>query len=281
VTIFTLSQKPKIVKQIKKTVLITGAGRGLGRATAEAFLLADYTVFASDNNPDLLTDLVDRKNIIPIMMDVTSEAEVKKTARKLSEITKGLDVLVSNAAIFDFYPLAEAGAEKLKTIFDVNVFGLANLTKYFLPQLINAKGRLIVISSESHKVPSPFQPYSVSKQSLEKLYQGIRIELETKGVTSVLIRPGAIQTQILDDTVNFEDKMENSIFKETFHAFVTSVPKFIGTISYPSEVAKIVYKAATKKRPKAVYSVNHNPLVSILSILPEKVKSTVVRKNLK
>jgi hypothetical protein len=97
----------------------------------------------------------------------------------------------------------------------------------------------------------------------------------------VLIRPGAIQTQILDDTVNFEDKMENSIFKETFHAFVTSVPKFIGTISYPSEVAKLVYKAATKKRPKAVYSVNHNPLVSILSILPQKFKSTIVRKNLK
>ncbi len=207
--------------------------------------------------------------------------DVKQCAEKLKQKIIHIDVLISNAGIFDFFPVSESGAEKIKKIFDVNVFGFMNLTKYFLPMLAKASGRLIVISSESYKVPSPFQPYSVSKQALESVFEAIKIELSLKGVKSILIRPGAMQTQILNDTVRFENFNENSLYKTEFKNFVKSVPKYIGKISIPEEVSKVVLKAGTAKNPKAVYHINHNPLVTVLSHLPASIKNLVIRKNLK
>jgi NAD(P)-dependent dehydrogenase (short-subunit alcohol dehydrogenase family) len=174
----------------KKRVFISGAGRGLGRATARAFLEAGYFVIATDIDTALLSDLSSVNNVLTFHLDVSSEEETEACAKTIEERFGGIDVLVSNAGIFDFYPVAEAGIKKLSKLFDVNVFGLANLSKYFLPLLIKSAGRLIVISSESHKVPAPFQPYTVSKQALEAVYKAIKMELSVKNIKCVLIRPG-------------------------------------------------------------------------------------------
>ena len=184
-------------------------------------------------------------------LDVTSETSVQQCAEQLTKEADQIDILISNAAIFDFYPVSEAGSDKLKKIFDVNVFGLANLTKHFLPLLIPSKGRLIVISSESYKVPSPFQPYSVSKQALESVFEAIKIELSLKGIKSILIRPGAMQTQILDDTIHFKNFNENSLYKTEFKNFVKSVPKYIGKVSTPEDVEKTLQNIREKAGDKA------------------------------
>ena len=269
------------LETIKKTVLISGAGRGLGRAIAESYHQAGFYVIATDINPELISDFSGKENFLALPLNVTSEPDVKIFAEKLNKKLTHLDVLISNAGIFDFFPVSESGAEKIKKIFDVNVFGLTNLTKYFLPLLAKASGRLIVISSESYKVPSPFQPYSVSKQALESVFKAIKIELSLKGIKSILIRPGAMQTQILDDTIYFKNFNENSLYKTEFENFVKSVPKYIGKISTPEEVAKVVLKAGTATKPKAVYHINHNPLVTVLSYLPASIKNFVIRKSLK
>jgi NAD(P)-dependent dehydrogenase (short-subunit alcohol dehydrogenase family) len=271
-----------LTKQIHiKTVLITGAGRGLGRATAEAYHKAGFMVLATDNNPELLADLENKDRYITFTMDVSSEEYIRVCAEKTTKLFGHLDVLISNAGIFDFYPVSEAGSEKLKKIFDVNVLGLTNLTKYFLPLLSKSKGRLIVISSESYKVPSPFQPYSVSKQALESVYKAIKIELSLLGVKSILIRPGAMQTKILEDTIQFNKSDNESQFNDEFSSFVEAVPKYIGKISSPEKVAEIVLQAGIIKKPKSIYHINHNPLVSILSSLPSGLKNRVVKRSLK
>lgn len=268
-------------KIIKKTVFITGAGRGLGKATANAFLEAGFFVIATDIDPGLLTDFSGRDNVLTLPLDVTSESETEHCAKGIEERFENLDIVISNAGIFDFYPVSEAGSEKIRKIFDVNVFALANLTKYFLPLLEKSKGRIIVISSESYKVPSPFQPYAVSKQALESVYNAIKLELTVTNVKCVLIRPGAIRTKILSDTIGFSTENGVGLFQQEFKNFVKSVPKYIGKISDPSTVAQLIRKAALAKHPKAVYSINHNPLVSLLSHLPKKLKNDVIRKSLK
>ena len=212
---------------------------------------------------------------------MTSEKDVEHCLKKIEDHCDNIDVLISNAGIFDFYPVTEAGSGKLSEIFDVNVFGLANTIKYFLPLLISPQGRLIVISSESYKVPSPFQPYAVSKQALEPLYKAIKLELSVKGIKCVLIRPGAIQTKILDDVIHFSRYPGDSLFEKEFINFIDSIPKYIGKISKPEEVAQLVLKAGTARRPKPVYNINHNLLVSLLSHLPAKFKEFVIRKSLK
>lgn len=263
-----------------KVVLISGAGRGLGRAIAMAYHSMGFNVIATDVDLSLFLDIKNKERFTCIKLDVTSESDVRICAEIVAEKFGKLDVLISNAGIIDFYPVSEAGSERLKKIFDVNVFGLTNLTKYCLPLLINGHGRLIVISSESYKVPSPFQPYSISKQMLESLYKSIKIELSLIGVKSILIRPGAMQTQILDDTIHFNIHLNNSQFEQEFSGFIETAPKYIGNIVNPEKVAKIVLKAATSKRPKSIYHINHNPIVSLFAILPTGIKNIIIKKGL-
>lgn len=264
-----------------KTVLITGAGRGLGKSIAELYHQAGFFVVATDINPDLFSDFESTENYLFIQMDVSSEKSVKQCLKSLSTQIDQLDVLISNAGIFDFYPVSEAGSEKFMKIIEVNALGLANLSKYFLPLLVNSDGRLIVISSESYKVPSPFQPYSVSKQMLESIYKAISIELSAKQLKCILIRPGAMQTQILDDTINFSNFDSDSRFKVEFRNFINSIPKFIGKIASSADVAKLVLRAGMEKRPKSVYSINHNPIVTLLSVLPSQFKNYVIAKSIR
>ena len=259
-----------------KTVLITGSGHGLGRAIADAFHQVGFEVIATDIDLTLLSDIKDKERFTCIKLDVTSENDTQKCAAYVKEKFGKLDILISNAGLFDFYPVSEAGIEKMKEIFDVNVFGLANLTKHFLALLIKSKSRLIVISSESYRVPSPFQPYSVSKQALEKVFDSIRLELINKGIISILIRPGAIQTKIMEDTIKFEYPISNSVYGSEFENFRLLVPKYIGKVSEPEDVAKVILKAGRAKRPKHVYNINHNLIVAIISMLPKRLKEKLV-----
>lgn len=265
----------------KRTVLITGAGRGLGKAVAEAYLAYGFQVIVTDINDALPEIFSEKDGYFSFLMDVSDEKYVENCARQVEKQLGALDVLISNAGVVDFYPVSEAGADKLKEIFDVNVFGLANLTKYFLPLLMKSGGRLLVIGSESYKVPAPFQPYSVSKQALEKLYNSIRMELLAKGIKTSLIRPGAIKTQIMDQTFQMKNPEKNSVFKNEFENFKRSTAKYIGKISTPAQIAETVLKAGTVNNPKRVYNVNHNPLVSLLSALPSRLKERVTVKSLK
>lgn len=264
----------------KKVALVTGAGRGLGRAISEAFHAKGFLVIATDIDLELLSDLNNQEDYLALELNVASEKSVQEAAHKIANQCKRVDVVVSNAGVLDFYPVAEAGSDKLRQIIDVNVLGLANLTKYFLPMMIESKGRLIVISSESYKIPAPFQPYAVSKQALESLFGSIKIELMLKGVGAILIRPGAIETQLMEDTINFNSALSNSVFKQEFTNFINAIPKYIGKVSSPKTVAELVLRAATSTKPNDVYHINHNKLVGLLSRLPRKLQAILIRKNL-
>lgn len=265
----------------KKVVLTTGAGRGLGLAISKAFLKADFEVIATDIHELNLLESIDSEHFTYLKLDVTSEKDVSRCVSVIQETFGQLDVLISNASVFDFYPVSEAGADQLKRIMDVNFLGLANLTKYFLPLLLESNGRLIVISSESYKVPAPFQPYAVSKQALESLYSAIKIELSLKGIKCILIRPGAIQTKILDETLQFQKDLNGSYYKTEFDRFIGTVPNYINRILNPHKVAQVILKAGTTGKPKHIYSINHNPLVTILSNIPNRLKNYIIQKKLK
>ncbi len=265
----------------KKVVLITGAGRGLGLSIAKEYLNEGYEVVATDISEIIFSGNKDLEYLTTYKLDVTSENDMRQCASFVQEKFGRLDVLISNAGVFDFYPVSEAGSDELKQIMDVNFLGLANLTKYFLPLLVQSKGRLIVISSESYKVPAPFQPYAVSKQAMESLYDAIKVELLLKGIKCILIRPGALQTQILIDTLQFKSENYQGLYKNEFDTFVKAVPTYIAKISRPEKVAQLVLKAGIKKNPKAIYSINHNPLVTILSAMPYTLKNYLIKRSLR
>jgi NAD(P)-dependent dehydrogenase (short-subunit alcohol dehydrogenase family) len=266
---------------MKKTVVITGASGGLGKTISTIFFQNGYQVVESDISFEEEVNPKAQNGLLKIKSDVSSESSLEKCALIVKKEFGGIDILISNAGIFDFFSLSESGGDELKRIFEVNFFGLSNTIKYFLPMLAKSKGRLVTISSESYKIPAPFQPYAVSKQALEKLHFGISQELMLKGISTVLIRPGAIQTNIMDETVNFRPKNSGSLFEEEFKKLTHSVPKYIGKVSPPNKVAQLVFKAATAKNPKRVYKINHNPWVTLLSALPKKLQDWSIERQLK
>lgn len=266
---------------MNKIVLITGAAGGLGSALSRIFSQNSFQVVETDIFFEENDIPVIQNDILRIKADVASENSMEKCAMLVRKEFERLDIVICNAGIFDFFPLSESGGDGLKRIFEVNVLGLANSIKYFLPLLAKSKGRLVTISSESYKIPAPFQPYAVSKQALEKLHFGISQELMLKGISSVLIRPGAIQTNIMDETLNFNPKNADSLFKREFEKLIESVPKYIGTVKHPVEVAKLVFNAATAKNPKRIYKINHNPWVTLLSALPKSLQDWSIKRQLK
>lgn len=265
---------------MNKTVLITGAAGGLGRAVSQAFLKNGFFVIETDISFAENETLTRQNGVLKLNADISSDKSMKNCAALVREHVQNIDIIVNNAGIFDFFSLSESGKQGLQRIFDVNFYGLANTVKYFLPMLIKSNGRLITISSESYKIPAPFQPYAVSKQALEKLHFGISQELMLKGISTVLIRPGAIQTNILSETINFKPAILGSIFDDEFQKFTGSVSKYIAKVSSPEKVAELVFKAASLKNPKKIYKINHNPWVGLLSALPSRVQDWAIRRQL-
>ncbi len=253
----------------KPTVLITGAAGGLGQAVVEKFLNEDWRVAACDirdikKNPNA-------ENLLPLRFDVTDMKQIESVKEHIKSTLGEVDVLINAAGILDFYPLSEVPPERLKTIFNVNTFGPVAMIRAFLPLLIKSKGRVINISSESVKFTGAFQPYQPSKIALEALHKTLRQELHLKGVKMVIVRPGAIDTEMTAAVRRIENPVENSLYHREFEVFKSRAREFIDRKISPGKVAELIYKAASVKKPRYYYHINHSMRLALISKLPERL----------
>ncbi len=256
----------------KPVVLVTGAGRGLGRAIAEAFLAHGYHVVASDYDPDLLEDLRGRADYTPQRLNVRSDAEADEIAAKIRGDLGRLDVLVNNAGINAFYPVSEAPTEMTVSTFDINTFGALRTIRACLDLLIESRGRVVNVSSESAPLRSPFQSYASSKMALEALSDVMRRELRLFGVHLAIIRPGAIRTELFDEIHTLRNALPDSRYERFFGRFAKGVARRVPKRpSTPADVAAVVYEAATDPKRRAMYRINNDITLRLLSRLPKKL----------
>lgn len=194
-----------------KVVLITGAGTGFGRLSAETLANHGYTVFAGirevdGRNAATAAELKAHASgrIHPVELDVTSDASVSAAiAEILSEGGGRLDVVVNNAGVATF-GLAEAFTPaQLQALFEVNVIGPQRVNRAALPTMrAQGSGLLIQITSGLGRIIFPVMGiYSASKFAVEALAEAYRYELAPIGVDSVIIQPGAFPTGILTRTM--------------------------------------------------------------------------------
>jgi NAD(P)-dependent dehydrogenase (short-subunit alcohol dehydrogenase family) len=263
---------------MEKTVLVTGAGRGLGKAISETFAAKGFLVIATDVDPRLLEQYQNRTNFIPFEMDVTNLTSVEEARAQLHDRGIHIDILVNNAGIYDMFPLSESDPQRLRKIMDINLTGSAITIRTFLDDLTEKRGRIIQVSSESVRLPGLFQPYQVSKIAMEAFSISVRQELSLKGVKLVIVRPGAIRTLIYENLTKFTNPSDNSRYEKEFLKFVKETAKNIGRVSEPTEVARVILKAATVNKPKNIYRINNSPWVVFLSLLPARLLELVIRK---
>ncbi|MFZ6047767.1 SDR family oxidoreductase [Pseudomonas sp. CR3202] len=174
------------------TALITGCSSGIGRALADAFNAAGYSVWATARKPQDLAELA-AAGFIAVELDVNDQAAVAAMAQRLEREAGGLDVLVNNAGYGAMGPLLDGGADALRKQFETNVFALVDLTRACFPLLRQRRGLVVNIGSVSGILVTPFAgAYCASKAAVHALSDALRLELAPFGIELMEVQPGAI-----------------------------------------------------------------------------------------
>src|SRR5690606_7879549 len=188
-----------------KHILITGISSGIGYAAARDLISHGYHVFGSVRREEDAQRLRDElgPGVTPLLFDVTDHSAIESAVAQMTEALNGqnLTALVNNAGITTPGPLLHMSLHEFRQQFEVNLFGLLDVTQQVAP-LLGARpdapqlpGRIINIGSVSGKVAYPCMgAYAASKHALEALSDALRRELMLYGVDVILIEPGTVNT---------------------------------------------------------------------------------------
>lgn len=184
-------------------VLITGASRGIGRATAIRLAESGHTVYATMPDPDEWVAEV--QNSLKIRyIDVTNESSIDDAISEIVEVEGHLDVLINNAGIAIFGTAETISIEQAKYVFDINFFGVLRMVQASIPIMRKQRNGLIInLSSVNGIRPSPgYDIYSSSKFALEGLSEALAGTLASWNIRVVLIQPGLVTTNFIDTALN-------------------------------------------------------------------------------
>jgi NAD(P)-dependent dehydrogenase (short-subunit alcohol dehydrogenase family) len=267
-----------------KVALVTGSSSGIGRATADAFLAEDWTVYATARNPADVETLGEEGCRIATL-DVTDDGDVARVVDRIEDEEGRLDALVNNAGYGQFGPLEDVPVEALHRQFDVNVYGPHRLARAALPLMRSRRdGTVVNVSSVAGRLSFPGGgAYCGSKHALEAMSDALRNEVSEYGIDVVLIEPGPVRTNFADraaESAADEDErddgvpgVERSGAYERIYDLVGdgSAVGGIGAVE-PELVADFVVNAAAATRPKARYQPGTVARVGVLArLLPDQV----------
>jgi NAD(P)-dependent dehydrogenase (short-subunit alcohol dehydrogenase family) len=186
-----------------RSVIITGANRGIGYETALAFARSGYKVYATMRNPETAAALKQKireesLNIVISAMDVDSDESVKKCIEGIYKETDAVDVLVNNAGIERHGSVEEMELSDFKSVMETNYFGVLRCIKAVLPQMRNDQnGCIINITSVAGKIAcTPLGSYTASKYALEAISEALAQEVKPHNIRVAIVEPGIINTQM-------------------------------------------------------------------------------------
>ena len=262
-----------------KYVLITGAGGGMGRAATEKFSAEGWRVFALDKR---LCEA--DENIIPIEADVTDEESVKNAFVSVWKHTDHIDAVVHFAGIYMLDSLAEMSDEDFRLILDVNLRGAFLINKIFLP-LLSRDSRILITTSELAPLdPLPFTGiYAVTKAALDKYAYSLAMELQLLGISVSVLRAGAVKTDMLGVSTTALDRFcdKTELYTCNAERFKRIVDKVEARHIEPQMIADKAYGIITKRSPTFAYSINRNPLLLLLNLLPKRLQLWAIKMVLK
>lgn len=267
------------------SVLLTGASRGIGRASALHLAKSGWEVFAGVRQPadgEALVAEGPTGKIVPVVLDVTDAQQVAALEEVLPE---RIDALVNNAGIVVSGPVEGLAIDELRHQFEVNVVGQVAVTQALLPRLRASGGRIVFISSVSARVSAPMLgAYSASKFALEGLADALRMELRRWGIQVVLIEPGAIDTDLWrlapDAARETEEGLSpevRSLYAEHLAGIQKTIPRMQKQASAPDAVTAAVLRALTATHPRARYLVGADARgqVAINAALPTRASDAI------
>jgi NAD(P)-dependent dehydrogenase (short-subunit alcohol dehydrogenase family) len=279
-----------------QTALITGCSTGIGRASAVRLHDAGLTVYATARRVETLDELRQR-GIRTLPLDVTDEQSMVTAVRVVEDAAGPVSILVNNAGYGLYGPVEQLPMEEIRRQFETNLFGLVRMIQLVLPGMRDARrGRILNVSSMGGRVTLPGGAfYHASKHAVESLSDALRVEVGPFGIDVVLIEPGPVKTPWNDvaaasisaavaqgdDSAGADD--------DPYAGFKAAVGSSFGAVtrggavsrlsSTADDIARVVTKAATTRRPRTRYLIN--PVAKgfvALAMLPDRAFDAVLKR---
>ena len=204
-----------------KTIWITGASSGIGRAMAVALSKEGASLILSARNLEKLhetrTQCNDPEKVKVLPMDLSETEALKAIAEKALGLFGGIDIVVHNAGISQRSLAEETSLEVDRAIFETDYFGTVGLTKAILPEFLKQqKGQFVVITSVVGRVATPLRSsYSAAKHALHGFFDSLRAEVHDRNVKVTLICPGYVNTNVSINALTGDGSPQGSLDKAT------------------------------------------------------------------
>ena len=261
-----------------KSVIVTGAGGGMGKSICRRLSDGGYRVFGIDIG-DYDHECCERYSC-----DITDAEAVTDTIKAIAEKAGQIFAVVHAAGIYRLNSLVEMSEDEFTGIFNVNLFGVYRVNKAVMPYLTKGS-RIVIVTSELAPLdPLPFTGiYGITKSALEKYADSLRMELNLLGISVSVIRPGATRTPLLGDSTDALEKFNEStvLYKYNAARFKTVVDSVESKSVSADKIGALAYRALGARCPRLLYNVNRNPLLILLSILPKRMQLLVIKMILK
>ena len=301
-------------KLLRKSVIVTGASSGIGKATVTKLIQSGYQVFGLARRYDKLVNLFSSESVskenkkedlyIPIEFDITKPETFNNVLDIIiSTIANENTVygLVNNAGYVEPGAIEDISMNNLRSQFETNFFGLVGFTKKVLPLMMIRRneeegegggGRIVNVSSFAGLVSLPLiGAYSATKYALEAVSDALRIEVWNKNIKIITINPGVIETDIydvlktrIDDLINNNNSSSNN---NGYSRFIEAYNKYFIKTNYnglkSSVVADVICKSISSPNPKQKYiigSTKEKIAIRLRPFIPDKLLSSLIAKQI-
>lgn len=268
---------------MKKTVLITGASSGIGKAASLHFARNGWNVVATMRTPEKETQLTQEPNIFVTALEVTDPASIQTAIQKGIAKFGQIDALINNAGYGQQGLFEAVSPEKIRDQFEVNVFGVMNVTRAILPHFRSRKaGTVLNVTSGAGRVTTPLLSiYSASKFALEGFTESLSYELESQNIRVKMVEPGYIATPFNEKTVtSFAYNPELIDYKAFNDEMGDFFKRFENSNTYTAaDVATVIYTAITDNTHQLRYAAGPDiePLIALRTSKPDQEYIDVLR----
>lgn len=257
-----------------KTIIVTGASRGIGLETAKLFSGKGYRVYALSRSGKC----EETENIIPLACDVTDEEAVKRVFRRIYEESGRIDILVNNAGFGISGAVEFTDEEQAKKQFEVNFFGCFLCCKCVADYMRkNGGGRIINISSLAAELSIPFQAfYSASKAAVNSLTLALANELRPFHISVCALMPGDVKTGFTDAREKQEE--DGGVYADVIKKSVATMENDERNGMPAEKIAEAVLSLAEKKKvkPLSTKGAKYKFFAVLAKLLPASAVNRVV-----
>jgi short-subunit dehydrogenase len=272
-----------------RTALVTGASSGIGEATARALAAAGFEVALIARRQDRLQAIAKEIEIAGghahcVTADLAEEEETSSAFRDAIRLLGGrLDLLVNNAGFSPGAAIEQMSRSEVRQVFEVNLFSSLQLVSEAVPLMrAQGRGRIINVGSVAGAIPAPLAiPYAASKVGMHAASDALRLELAPFGIHVSTIIPGFVDTAVFDNAREAAEHLRQdpaNPYRETFFQLDEIALKNLKNALTPDDVARVIVRAATARRPKERYYAPLSTMfqISFLGMLPARLLDRIL-----